>query len=163
MLTLNNITVIFNESTSLEKKVLSSLSLEVEDGDFICILGSNGAGKSTLFNAITGAFFVDTGRIVLDNEDITFKKEHLQSCCKWWNDRDNGDINSYHISQTKIIENNYDIDFKNPNNIEKSIDYSLKELLEMINENNEQNNQIIKKYKKEVLFNGTATNSIKSS
>ena len=43
MLTLNNITVIFNESTSLEKKVLSSLSLEVEEGDFICILGSNGA------------------------------------------------------------------------------------------------------------------------
>ena len=76
-----------------------------------------------------------------------FKKEHLQSCCKWWNDRDNGDINSYHISQTQIIENNYDIDFKNPNNIEKSIDYSLKELLEMINENNEQNNQILAQLK----------------
>lgn len=75
MLTLNNITVIFNESTSLEKKVLSSLSLQVEEGDFICILGSNGAGKSTLFNTITGdvPYY---GDIILNNENINKLKKN---------------------------------------------------------------------------------------
>ena len=75
MLTLNNITVIFNESTSLEKKVLSSLSLEVEDGDFICILGSNGAGKSTLFNSIIGAVPY-YGDIILNEENLSKVKKN---------------------------------------------------------------------------------------
>lgn len=75
MLTLNNITVIFNESTSLEKKVLSSLSLEVEEGDFICILGSNGAGKSTLFNSIIGAVPY-YGDIILNEENLSKVKKN---------------------------------------------------------------------------------------
>ena len=75
MLTLNNITVIFNESTSLEKKVLSSLSLEVEEGDFICILGSNGAGKSTLFNSIIGEVPY-YGDIILNEENLSKVKKN---------------------------------------------------------------------------------------
>ena len=71
MLTLNNITVIFNESTSLEKKVLSSLSLEVEEGDFICIL----AGKSTLFNSIIGAVPY-YGDIILNEENLSKVKKN---------------------------------------------------------------------------------------
>ena len=51
----------------------------MKDGDFATIIGSNGAGKSTLFNAITGAFFIDRGLIVLDGEDITYQKEHVRS------------------------------------------------------------------------------------
>jgi putative ABC transport system ATP-binding protein len=51
----------------------------MKKGDFATIVGSNGAGKSTLFNAITGAFYTDTGAIILDGEDITFKKEYLRS------------------------------------------------------------------------------------
>ena len=54
-------------------------NLELKDGDFATIIGSNGAGKSTLFNAITGAFFIDRGLIVLDGEDITYQKEHVRS------------------------------------------------------------------------------------
>jgi len=51
----------------------------LKDGDFATIVGSNGAGKSTMFNAITGAFYVDEGQIILDGEDITYKKEYLRS------------------------------------------------------------------------------------
>lgn len=58
---------------------MSNVSLELTDGDFATIVGSNGAGKSTLFNAVTGAFFVDEGRIYLDGENITYKPEHLRS------------------------------------------------------------------------------------
>ena len=55
------------------------MELVLKKGDFATIVGSNGAGKSTLFNAITGAFFVDKGLIMLDGEDITYRKEYVRS------------------------------------------------------------------------------------
>lgn len=77
MLEIRNISKTFNKGTVNEKKVLRNLSLTANDGDFISIIGSNGTGKSTLFNAITGSFSVDTGKIILDGEDITHKKEYV--------------------------------------------------------------------------------------
>ncbi len=65
----------FEAGTANEKIALNDFSLEVERGEFITILGSNGAGKSTLFNAIMGQFITDSGRIILDGEDITFWKD----------------------------------------------------------------------------------------
>lgn len=79
MLQLKNVSKTFNAGTVNEKKALHNLNLDLKDGDFATIVGSNGAGKSTMFNAITGAFYVDCGEIILDNEDITYKKEHLRS------------------------------------------------------------------------------------
>jgi putative ABC transport system ATP-binding protein len=58
---------------------LDHLSLQLEDGDFVTIVGSNGAGKSTLFNAVAGEFYVDEGTITLSGENITFKQEHRRS------------------------------------------------------------------------------------
>ena len=72
MLELINVSKTFNAATENAKKALSDINLKVEDGDFITIIGSNGAGKSTLFNAISGAFPVDTGKIISDGEDITY-------------------------------------------------------------------------------------------
>lgn len=79
MLIMKDISKTFNPGTVNEKCALKNLNLELEDGDFATIIGSNGAGKSTLFNAITGAFYVDRGLIVLDGEDITYRREHLRS------------------------------------------------------------------------------------
>lgn len=79
MLELKNVCKIFNPGTVNEKKALTGLNLVLEHGDFATIVGSNGAGKSTMFNAITGAFFTDEGAIILDGEDITFKKEYFRS------------------------------------------------------------------------------------
>lgn len=76
MLELINISKTFNAGSIDEKKALSNINLKVNDGDFITIIGSNGAGKSTLFNMIAGTFLTDEGTILLDNEDITFQKEH---------------------------------------------------------------------------------------
>ena len=78
-LEMKNLTKTFNPGTVNEKSALSGLSLTVEDGDFITIVGSNGAGKSTLFHAIAGVFYVDGGSIVLDGEDITYKPEYRRS------------------------------------------------------------------------------------
>ncbi len=72
MLKIESISKTFNPNTINEKLALNKLSLKVDTGDFITILGSNGAGKSTLFNAISGNFFVDEGRVFIDNDNVTF-------------------------------------------------------------------------------------------
>ena len=59
MLDIRSISKTFNPGTVNAKKALSGLSLHLEPGDFVTIIGSNGAGKSTLFNAIAGVFYVD--------------------------------------------------------------------------------------------------------
>ena len=79
MLDLIGISKTFNPGTVNEKKALSDFSLHLKEGDFATIVGSNGAGKSTMFNAITGAFYIDEGQIVLDGEDITYVKEYVRS------------------------------------------------------------------------------------
>lgn len=79
MLTVNNITKKFNVGTSSEHTALDSVSLSVNDGDFITIIGSNGAGKTTLFNAISGTFYIDSGSIILDGKDITMVPEYKRA------------------------------------------------------------------------------------
>ena len=79
MLKINNISKTFNPGTVNEKKALSNLSLHLNKGDFVTILGSNGAGKSTLFNAIAGSFVVDGGSITLDGRDITNLPDYKRS------------------------------------------------------------------------------------
>ena len=81
MLDIQNLSKTFNPGTVNEKKALSSLSLHLDEGDFVTIVGSNGAGKSTLFNAIAGSFYADEGSISLAGKDITFVPEHERSRC----------------------------------------------------------------------------------
>jgi len=51
--------------------VLKNVSLEIEDGDFVVILGASGSGKSTLLNVLSGLEYPDGGTITYDSEDIT--------------------------------------------------------------------------------------------
>ena len=79
MLNISNISITFNSGTTDAKKALSDLSIKVNDGDFITVIGANGAGKSTLFNAIAGTFIVDSGRIELNGKDITLMPEYKRA------------------------------------------------------------------------------------
>lgn len=79
MLELKNVSVVFNEGTTLEKKALDDVSVHIKPGEFVTILGSNGAGKSTFFNVITGSAQNKTGQIILDGTDITKLPEHARS------------------------------------------------------------------------------------
>ena len=79
MLDISHISKTFNPGTVNEKKALTDLSLHLDAGDFVTIIGSNGAGKSTLFNAISGSFFVDSGSISLDGVDVTFLPEYRRA------------------------------------------------------------------------------------
>ena len=71
MLTLKCISKTFNPGTANEKRALNDLTLRLDDGEFVTIIGSNGAGKSTMFNAICGTFPIDSGAIFLDGKNIT--------------------------------------------------------------------------------------------
>ena len=71
MLKLTHISKTFNPGTVNAKKAIEDLSFHAAKGDFITVIGANGAGKSTLFNAISGSFFTDSGKIELDGKDIS--------------------------------------------------------------------------------------------
>lgn len=81
MLSLNNIVESFNLTGKPEDKItiLNGLSLQVEDGEFVVIIGQNGSGKSTTMNVITGRYTPDSGSIVLNGKDITNEKEHQRA------------------------------------------------------------------------------------
>lgn len=79
MLELRNVSKTFNPGTVNEKKALDNVSVTLEDGDFVTIVGSNGAGKSTLFNAVAGDFYVDQGSILLDGRNITYQPAYRRS------------------------------------------------------------------------------------
>lgn len=55
----------------MKKKILKNLSLTIETGDFITLLGTNGAGKSTLLNVINGSIKPSSGQLLLDGIDLT--------------------------------------------------------------------------------------------
>ncbi|MCD8037556.1 MAG: ABC transporter ATP-binding protein [Lachnospiraceae bacterium] len=71
MLEVKNIYKTFNPGTVNEKVALNGLSLTLEEGDFLTVIGGNGAGKSTLLNAVAGVWQVDAGQIIIDGEDVT--------------------------------------------------------------------------------------------
>lgn len=79
MLTISHISKTFNPGTITEKKALKDISLTLNDGDFVTVIGGNGAGKSTLLNHIAGVYMPDSGSIELDGEDITNVKEHVRA------------------------------------------------------------------------------------
>ncbi|HWP50793.1 MAG TPA: ATP-binding cassette domain-containing protein [Clostridia bacterium] len=79
MLTLKNISKTFNPKTVNEKKALDHFNLHLDKGEFLTVIGSNGAGKSTVMNAVAGIFLIDSGHILLDGEDITFKKDYRRA------------------------------------------------------------------------------------
>lgn len=73
MLKITNLTKIFNKELGPEeqKVALDNISLEIEDGDFVTIIGGNGSGKSTLMNMISGEYEPESGTIEIDGEDVT--------------------------------------------------------------------------------------------
>ena len=79
MLSLDHVSVTFNEGTPNEVRALQDLSLYVDDGEFVTVIGSNGAGKSTLFNVVSGAVQPRDGRIELDGQDVTYWPEYRRS------------------------------------------------------------------------------------
>ncbi len=79
MLEVRNVSKTFNKGTVNEKTALRNVSLKLDEGDFVTIIGGNGAGKSTLLNAVAGVWAVDEGRIFIGGNDVTGMPEHRRA------------------------------------------------------------------------------------
>jgi putative ABC transport system ATP-binding protein len=79
MLTVNGICKVFNSGTVNEKIALRNVSVQLEEGDFVTLIGGNGAGKSTLLNSVAGVFAVDRGSIKIGETDVTGLPEHKRA------------------------------------------------------------------------------------
>ena len=79
MLKINNIKKTFNSGTVNEVRAIDGVTIEIEQGSFVCVLGTNGSGKSTTLNAVAGTFMVDEGSISLDGINITKWSEHQRA------------------------------------------------------------------------------------
>lgn len=79
MLELKELIKVFNRGTINEKPALNGLSLSLEAGDFVTVIGGNGAGKSTTMNAISGVFPVDSGEIIINGHNVTKLPEYKRA------------------------------------------------------------------------------------
>lgn len=76
MLDIRDLTKTFNQGTAMEQRALDGIDLDMDEGEFACIVGSNGAGKSTLFGAIAGSLTPEEGMVRIAGRDVTLMPEH---------------------------------------------------------------------------------------
>lgn len=74
---IENLTHIYMPKTPFEKKALDNINLVIEDGDFLALIGHTGSGKSTLIQHLNGLLEPSSGKILVDNVDITNKETKL--------------------------------------------------------------------------------------
>ena len=79
MLDIKNVEKTFNPGTINEKKALNNITLHLDEGDFVTVIGGNGAGKSTMLNMVAGVYPVDCGSIVIGGVDVTKLPEYKRA------------------------------------------------------------------------------------
>lgn len=79
MIKLENLTKVFYPGTVNEKVAINGVSLNIKEGEVVCIIGSNGSGKSTLFNLISGTYPLTNGKIIFKDKDITTSPEYKRA------------------------------------------------------------------------------------
>ena len=74
---IDNLTHLYMPKTQFEKKALDNVNLTIEDGEFLALIGHTGSGKSTLIQHLNGLLEPSSGRILVDEVDITSKEVKL--------------------------------------------------------------------------------------
>ena len=75
---IENLTYIYNPNTPFETKALNGVNLNVNEGEFIGLIGHTGSGKSTLIQHLNGLAKPTSGKIIVDGVDITSKDANLR-------------------------------------------------------------------------------------
>ncbi len=70
---IENLSFVYDKKAVFKKQALKNISLNVEDGDFLAIVGSTGSGKSTLVTHLNGLIPVQSGSVTVDDIDLTKK------------------------------------------------------------------------------------------
>ena len=73
----SNLTYIYNEEMPFSSKVLDDISFEIKDGDFVGLIGHTGSGKSTLIQHLNGLLKPSSGKIFINDFDITNNEVNL--------------------------------------------------------------------------------------
>ncbi|NLF89887.1 MAG: ABC transporter ATP-binding protein [Corynebacterium marinum] len=79
MLSIDSISKTFFPGTVNERTALDNVSLTMDEGDFVTVIGSNGAGKSTLLNAVSGRLPVDSGTVQIDGKKVNRLPEYKRA------------------------------------------------------------------------------------
>ena len=79
MIRLEGIQKYFNRGTVNESHLFRGFNLDIQDGDFVSVVGSNGSGKTTMLNILCGSLPCDGGRILVDGRDVTALPEHRRA------------------------------------------------------------------------------------
>ena len=68
-----------SEILNIVKIAMNHMNLEIEEGEWVTIIGGNGSGKSTLMNVVSGVHQLDEGQVFIDNVDVTKLPEHKRA------------------------------------------------------------------------------------
>lgn len=74
---IENLTHVYMPKSPFEKKALDNVNLVIEDGEFLALIGHTGSGKSTLIQHLNGLLEPTSGKILVDDIDITNKEAKL--------------------------------------------------------------------------------------
>jgi putative ABC transport system ATP-binding protein len=74
MISIEKAKVVFHAGTPMEKVALAGLSLEIQEGEFVTVIGTNGAGKSTLLSALAGDLSLTSGSIRIDGQALDLNR-----------------------------------------------------------------------------------------
>ena len=75
---IENLTYVYNPNTPFETKALNGINLNINEGEFIGLIGHTGSGKSTLIQHLNGLAKPTSGKIIVDGVDITSKDTNLR-------------------------------------------------------------------------------------
>jgi putative ABC transport system ATP-binding protein len=79
MIGVNKVTKIFNKGKANQVDAVNGIDLQINDGEFVVIVGSNGSGKTTLLNLVSGSVMPTSGTISIDGNDVTTMPDYKRS------------------------------------------------------------------------------------
>jgi len=79
MIGINNIHKVFNKGKANQVNAVNGINLQINDGEFVVIVGSNGSGKTTLLNLVSGSVIPTSGTISIDSHDVTNMPDYKRS------------------------------------------------------------------------------------
>ena len=82
MISVRAVSFSYGELGENNKRVIDDVSFDIEKGEFVALIGANGSGKSTLAMLLNGVYMPGSGRISVDNLNISNSEEHLKAKMK---------------------------------------------------------------------------------
>ncbi len=135
MLELININKNYNAGSINELCLFQDFCLKIDEGDFVAVVGSNGSGKTSMLNIICGSIDIDSGRIEVNGEDMSGKKDFFRhrKIGRVYQDPSKGTCPSMNILENMSIADNKGKKYGLGRGVNKARTDYYKELLKSLN------------------------------